>query len=37
MIAARLGVSEPRISQLHARAMGRLRSTLAEHHAAEAA
>lgn len=29
-IAARLGVSEPRISQLHARAMGRLRVTLTE-------
>jgi len=29
-IAVRLGVSEPRISQLHARAMGRLRVTLAE-------
>ncbi len=27
-IAARLGVSEPRISQLHARAMGRLRTNL---------
>src|SRR5271154_1234016 len=29
-IAARLGVSEPRVSQLHARAMGRLRTTLAD-------
>lgn len=29
-IASRLGVSEPRVSQLHARAMGRLRSALAE-------
>jgi RNA polymerase sigma factor for flagellar operon FliA len=29
-IASRLGVSEPRISQLHARAMGRLRETLAD-------
>ncbi|HZU82567.1 MAG TPA: sigma-70 family RNA polymerase sigma factor [Polyangiaceae bacterium] len=36
-IAARLGVSEPRVSQLHARAMGRLRATLAEHRGAEAA
>jgi RNA polymerase sigma factor for flagellar operon FliA len=36
-IAARLGVSEPRVSQLHARAMGRLRTTLAEHRGAEAA
>jgi RNA polymerase sigma factor for flagellar operon FliA len=30
-IAARLGVSEPRVSQLHSRAMGRLRTTLAEY------
>jgi RNA polymerase sigma factor FliA len=29
-IAARLGVSEPRISQLHARAMGRLKTSLAQ-------
>jgi RNA polymerase sigma factor FliA len=29
-IAVRLGVSEPRVSQLHARAMGRLRTTLTE-------
>jgi RNA polymerase sigma factor FliA len=36
-IASRLGVSEPRISQLHARAMGRLRVSLADRHAAEAA
>jgi RNA polymerase sigma factor for flagellar operon FliA len=36
-IAARLGVSEPRISQLHARAMGRLRTTLSEHDRAAAA
>jgi RNA polymerase sigma factor FliA len=36
-IASRLGVSEPRISQLHARAMGRLRTTLADHRGAEAA
>lgn len=28
-IAARLGVSEPRISQLHSRALGRLRETMA--------
>jgi RNA polymerase sigma factor for flagellar operon FliA len=35
-IAVRLGVSEPRVSQLHARAMGRLRSTLAESDAAAA-
>ncbi len=32
-IAARLGVSEPRVSQLHARAIGRLRVTMAEHNA----
>jgi RNA polymerase sigma factor for flagellar operon FliA len=36
-IAARLGVSEPRVSQLHARAMGRLRAALAEHRGAQAA
>jgi RNA polymerase sigma factor for flagellar operon FliA len=36
-IAVRLGVSEPRVSQLHARAMGRLRETLAEHNGAAAA
>jgi RNA polymerase sigma factor for flagellar operon FliA len=36
-IASRLGVSEPRVSQLHARAMGRLRTTLADHRGAEAA
>jgi RNA polymerase sigma factor for flagellar operon FliA len=30
VIAVRLGVSEPRVSQLHARAMGRLRIALAE-------
>jgi RNA polymerase sigma factor for flagellar operon FliA len=36
-IAARLRVSEPRVSQLHARAMGRLRTTLSDHRAAEAA
>jgi RNA polymerase sigma factor for flagellar operon FliA len=30
VIAGRLGVSEPRVSQLHARAMGRLRLALAE-------
>lgn len=36
-IAARLGVSEPRVSQLHARAMTRLRAALAEHRGAEAA
>jgi DNA-directed RNA polymerase specialized sigma subunit len=29
-----LGVSEPRISQLHSRAMGRLRTMLAEAEAA---
>ena len=29
-IAVRLGVSEPRVSQLHARAMGRLRASLAD-------
>jgi RNA polymerase sigma factor for flagellar operon FliA len=32
-IAARLGVSEPRVSQLHARAIGRLRVTMAERNA----
>jgi RNA polymerase sigma factor for flagellar operon FliA len=37
LIASRLGVSEPRVSQLHARAMGRLRETLAEYRGAEAA
>ena len=36
-IASRLGVSEPRISQLHARAMGRLRATLGEQSSAVAA
>lgn len=36
-IAARLGVSEPRVSQLHARAMGRLRATLAGQRGVEAA
>jgi RNA polymerase sigma factor for flagellar operon FliA len=36
-IASRLGVSEPRVSQLHARAMGRLRTALADHWGAEAA
>jgi len=35
-IAARLGVSEPRISQLHARAMGRLRELLGAEEAAAA-
>jgi RNA polymerase sigma factor for flagellar operon FliA len=28
-IAAQLGVSEPRVSQLHSRAMAKLRATLA--------
>lgn len=37
VIAGRLGVSEPRISQLHGRAMGRLRATLVESGGAEAA
>ena len=37
LIASRLGVSEPRVSQLHARAMGRLREALAEYRGAEAA
>ncbi len=36
-IAGRLGVSEPRVSQLHARAMGRLRTTLTEQSSAAAA
>jgi RNA polymerase sigma factor for flagellar operon FliA len=36
-IAVRLGVSEPRISQLHSRAMGRLREALVELRDAEAA
>jgi RNA polymerase sigma factor for flagellar operon FliA len=36
-IAARLGVSEPRISQLHSRAMGRLKTKLVEDQNAEAA
>jgi RNA polymerase sigma factor for flagellar operon FliA len=36
-IAMRLCVSEPRVSQLHARAMGRLRASLAEHVGAAAA
>jgi len=36
LIAARLGVSEPRISQLHSRAMGMLRSRLAQQQAAAA-
>lgn len=36
-IASRLGVSEPRISQLHARAMTRLRTTMTTGAAAEAA
>jgi RNA polymerase sigma factor for flagellar operon FliA len=36
-IALRLGVSEPRVSQLHARAMGRLRVTLADSCGAAAA
>ncbi|MGH7284823.1 MAG: sigma-70 family RNA polymerase sigma factor [Polyangiaceae bacterium] len=33
-VAAELGVSEPRVSQLHARAMGMLRNALAEREAA---
>jgi RNA polymerase sigma factor for flagellar operon FliA len=37
VIAVRLGVSEPRISQLHARAMGRLREVMTERRDAEAA
>lgn len=36
-IAGRLGVSEPRISQLHTRAMGRLRQTLTETNGVQAA
>jgi len=36
-IAVRLGVSEPRVSQLHARAIGRLRSTMEQRATAEAA
>jgi RNA polymerase sigma factor for flagellar operon FliA len=36
-IAARLQVSEPRISQLHTRAMGQLRATLTAEQNAEAA
>jgi RNA polymerase sigma factor for flagellar operon FliA len=36
-IAGRLGVSEPRVSQLHARAIGRLRTTMADRRDAEAA
>jgi RNA polymerase sigma factor for flagellar operon FliA len=36
-IAVRLGVSEPRISQLHSRAMGRLREALVDLRGAEAA
>jgi len=36
-IAVRLSVSEPRVSQLHARAMGRLRATLTEQTGAAAA
>jgi RNA polymerase sigma factor for flagellar operon FliA len=36
-IAMRLSVSEPRVSQLHARAMGRLRASLADHVGAAAA
>lgn len=36
-IAARLGVSEPRISQLHARAMTRLRTLMADSDSADAA
>ncbi len=36
-IAVRLGVSEPRVSQLHSRAMERLRGTLARTRDAEAA
>jgi RNA polymerase sigma factor for flagellar operon FliA len=37
IIATRLGVSEPRISQLHSRAMGMLKTTLKADHLAEAA
>jgi RNA polymerase sigma factor FliA len=36
-IAARLGVSEPRISQLHSRAIGQLKSKLTAERSAEAA
>lgn len=36
-IATRLGVSEPRVSQLHARAIGRLRLTMEQRATAEAA
>ncbi|MGH7434320.1 MAG: sigma-70 family RNA polymerase sigma factor [Polyangiaceae bacterium] len=36
-IAGRLGVSEPRVSQLHARAIGRLRLTMEQRASAEAA
>jgi RNA polymerase sigma factor for flagellar operon FliA len=36
-IAERLGVSEPRISQLHSRALGRLRATMEQRARAEAA
>jgi RNA polymerase sigma factor for flagellar operon FliA len=36
-IAARLGVSEPRISQLHSRAIGQLKSKLTAERNAEAA
>jgi RNA polymerase sigma factor for flagellar operon FliA len=36
-IAVRLGVSEPRVSQLHARAIGRLRTTMQQRATAEAA
>jgi RNA polymerase sigma factor for flagellar operon FliA len=36
-IAQRLGVSEPRVSQLHARAIGRLRTTMEQRGSAEAA
>jgi RNA polymerase sigma factor for flagellar operon FliA len=37
VIAVRLGVSEPRISQLHTRAMGLLKTTLTEARCADAA
>jgi DNA-directed RNA polymerase specialized sigma subunit len=37
IIAVRLGVSEPRISQLHTRAMGLLKANLTEAWGAEAA
>lgn len=36
-IAARLGVSQPRVSQLHSRAMGRLKTELVEERHADAA